>query len=366
MKYYFIYSAGGGGGEWDALERVWSESVQESLKSNILMKFGDIFINHRSNSENLIRPRRWEDINNIRQWMADNTGDNYINGGANILLDSGSAKIVSWITDKFPNLSSDEIIDKFNCVYDANNIYEKYASIINNSNVNYAVSFDIPNPFKVRSRGADNRLTVLERTEAFKFVDITAKYANDMHQVVGDKLMTTINGLWTPEELDEFLDKLEYTPTSYAVGGMSSLRGRAFESCVVSLKETECLDEVRTHFLGCAGIDKVRRLKQAGFSSDDLYSADCSTPINRSFSDRISNYYFYDDGTMIKILNETKDEILARHSASESPYFDEEELKDILLLIIRHQEGAHDRTTFEARAKIMLHNSDVFRRNALE
>ena len=40
-------------------------------------------------------------------------------------------------------------------------------------------------------------------------------------------------------------------------------------------------------------------------------------------------------------------------------------MTDIIELVIQHQDGAHTPETFEARAKLMLHNSDVFRKNAL-
>ena len=50
MKYYFIYSAGGGAGDWNGIKRVWKEDMPEKLKSNILLKFGDIFFNHKSST----------------------------------------------------------------------------------------------------------------------------------------------------------------------------------------------------------------------------------------------------------------------------------------------------------------------------
>lgn len=37
MKFYFIYSAGGGAGDWNGVKRVWAESMPHHLKSRILL-----------------------------------------------------------------------------------------------------------------------------------------------------------------------------------------------------------------------------------------------------------------------------------------------------------------------------------------
>ena len=98
MNYYFIYSAGGGAGDWNGVKRVWQSSMPKELKSSILLKFGDIYFNHVSN-KSIIRPIRWRRIHNLREWLYESTGDNFvISEKCNILLDSGSAKIVGWIS----------------------------------------------------------------------------------------------------------------------------------------------------------------------------------------------------------------------------------------------------------------------------
>ena len=96
MNYYFIYSAGGGGGDWNGLKRIWNDSMSESIKSSILLKFGDIFFNHVSSS-NITRPNRWSNITNLRDWLFKATNYPYVLNDSDILLDSGSAKIVGWI-----------------------------------------------------------------------------------------------------------------------------------------------------------------------------------------------------------------------------------------------------------------------------
>lgn len=361
MKYYFIYSAGGGGGEWDGVKRIWNSSVKPEIKDNILLKFGDIFFNHRK-SQNLIRPHRWRDITNVRSWIADATNDRYVHDSSQLFLDSGSAKIVSWLSYHHGNLTSDDFIRMFNDEYETNNILEKYSNIVIESNINKAVSLDIPNPFKVRSQGADNRLSLIERDEAFKFIDITAKYANELHNIIGDRIMTVINGMWTIDELNEYLEKLTYTPRAVAIGGLSNEKPRSFEYFVNMFQEFGLHNYDNVHFLGCAGIKKLDILKTYGYNLDK-FSADCSTPINRSFSDGISNYYFYNTGDKIKILEENRESILASHSRVQSPYFSYDEMSEIIDLVLTHQQGRefHTHETFNARAKLMLHNSDVFR-----
>ena len=56
MRYFFIYSAGGGAGDWNGLKRIWVSDMPIVLKENILLKFGDVFFNHAS-LNNLIKPR---------------------------------------------------------------------------------------------------------------------------------------------------------------------------------------------------------------------------------------------------------------------------------------------------------------------
>ena len=362
MKYYFIYSAGGGGGEWDGLKRIWKQSMKPCLKDNLLLKFGDIFINHRS-SDSPIRPIRWSSIKDLRQWLFDATNDEYVLDSSNILLDSGSAKIVSWLAYVHSDLDSEKLIKHFDDIYQKCDILEKYVSIIKTSRINHAVSFDMPNPFKVRSQGIDNRLNLLERESAFKFIDITAKYANELHKEIGDTMLTTINGQWSNDEYSEFFEKLDYTPKGFAVGGLSQARSKEFFDRASIIRRIQFPDgQVHPmHFLGCAGIDKVTVLRDLGFIDSALYSADCSTPINRSFSDRISNYYDYSTGKKTTVVQEHVDTILYQNSRAICPYYSNEELKEILIKIIAHQNGLHSYDTFSARAQIMLHNSDVFR-----
>ncbi len=137
MKYYFIYSAGGGAGDWNGVKRVWNDCMPTSIKSNILLKFGDVFLNH-AQPTTPCRPRRWNGITNLRQWLFDATQDNYVLDEANLLLDSGSAKLVNFIAHNNPNITNEELITQFDDIINRCQIIEKYISVIQYSNINSA------------------------------------------------------------------------------------------------------------------------------------------------------------------------------------------------------------------------------------
>ena len=52
------------------------------------------------------------------------------------------------------------------------------------------------------------------------------------------------------------------------------------------------------------------------------------------------------------------------HSNIRNPLYTCEELKEILDGVLRHQSGNSSPETYNARAKLMFHNADVFRYNA--
>ena len=365
MKYYFIYSAGGGGGEWNALKRIWLENMKPELKKNILLKFGDIFFNHRTVQKSLVKPKIWRQITNARTWISDATGDNYCNNQSNILLDSGAAKIISWLTFQREGLSTESIISSVKHEIEQHNILEKYCGFVLDSQINSAVTFDFPDPFKVRGQGQDNRLSVVERNDAIKFIDATAEYANYIYSKIGEKTMTIINGKWTVDEYNEFIQKINYTPTQIAIGGLSQCQSD-FEHYINNLRRFNLNSFEKVHFLGCAGFKKVNILKHYGYNDNNIFSADSSTIINRSFADGISKYYCYGSGRKIEIQEDNIEEILNIHKDLETPYFSYEEMAEILELVVTHQKGPyyHNTDTFNARAKIALHNSDVARKFA--
>ena len=183
MEYYFIYSAGGGGGEWNGLKRVWNTQVKKEIKSHILIKFGDIFLNHQNVGKEVYKPKLWKNLNDTRKWIYDNTNDQYILNNSNILLDSGTAKAVSWIASHNSNLKSYHFIQKFDEIVEKCGLLEKYVDIVKKSKINFAVTLDIPNPFKVRAR-SNTSLNLIRTNDNKPFIEVMAKYANKLYDML--------------------------------------------------------------------------------------------------------------------------------------------------------------------------------------
>ena len=377
MNYYFIYSAGGGAGDWNGIKRVWNENMPVELKNSILLKFGDVFFNHVS-SKSILRPERWSTISNLREWLYNDVNDEYVLNDSNILLDTGSAKIVGWIDHHNKIKDCDQLIKLFDDIVTNNNILEKYVDIIIQSNITHAITFDIPNPFKIRTQVENTRLNILNTaTSNHKLIMASAKYANKMFELLEKRLgtekaesilMTTINGMWSPGEVREFLALLNYTPKKIAIGGLSSVRGNSISTYIPTLEKLDLHSYEKIHFLGCGGLDKIRVLKQAGFSNDN-FSVDVSTPINRSIDGNKQNtswsgYYDYNSLSLHRIKPDTKNEILSLHSSTTSPLFSKEQMEKILTDILTHQDGNSSESTYDSRAKLIIHNNDVYRRYA--
>lgn len=376
MNYYFIYSAGGGGGDWNGLKRIWNDSMPENIKSSILLKFGDIFLNHVS-SANITRPNRWNNITNLRDWLFEATNDSYVLNNSNILLDSGSAKIVGWIAHHNPNISCKEAIDIFDDVINKNDILEKYIDIIIDSKITYAITFDIPNPFKIRSQNGNTRLNILDDSNNLDLIKASALYANKIYSTLKTKapslnidniLMTTVNGNWTLDEFKLFFELLDYEPINLAIGGLSSTSSSDLYKVIPKLKELNLHKYEKVHFLGCGGLKKISILKESGFSDDD-FSVDVSTPINRSIDGNKQNtsfsaYYDYSSLSMYRIKDDTHADILNLHINTNDTLFSDEEMKEILADIILHQHGESSDKTYDSRAKLIIHNNDVYKQYA--
>ena len=377
MNYYFIYSAGGGGGDWNGIKRVWNENMPVELKNSILLKFGDVFFNHVS-SKSILRPERWSNISNLREWLYNDVNDKYVLNDSNILLDTGSAKIVGWIDHHNKIENCDQLIKLFDDIVTNNKILEKYVDTIIQSNITHAITFDITNPFKIRTQGENTRLNILNTAKSNdKLIMASAKYANKMFELLKKGLgiekaesilMTTINGMWSPDEVKEFLALLNYTPKKIAIGGLSSIRGKSISTYIPTLEELDLHSYEKIHFLGCGGIKKIKILKESGFSNDK-FSVDVSTPINRVIEGSMKNsvcsgYYDYNSLTLHRIKSDTKNEILNLHSSTTSPLFSKEQMEKILNDILTHQGGNSSESTYDSRAKLIIHNNDVYRRYA--
>lgn len=379
MKYYFIYSAGGGAGDWNGVKRVWSQYMPEALKSKILLKFGDIFLEHAS-GHNFIRPQRWRGINNLREWLSNSVNDEYVKTqSCDILLDSGTAKAVNMIAHHNPRVSCERLIELFNQAFEENRVFEKYTQIVHTSQLNSAVTFDIPNPFKIRSQNGAARLNIIDHETNYALVRLSVAYANRMHDMfvalggteyADNTLSTIVNGLWSGEEMDFFFSRLNYWPRKLAIGGLSStsVSETDIRRQMAILQRFDILSFDKVHFLGCGGFKKVKAIKDCGIDGDHI-SVDCSTCINRSIDGSTSGsaqsgYFDYQSRMLIRITPQSKSAILRKHANIHNPLYSLDEIKNILDSILLHQSGRSSNDTYNARAKLIFHNADVFSRYA--
>jgi len=366
-----------GAGDWNGIKRVWKKDMPEKLKKNILLKFGDIYFNHKSSSS-ILRPERWNNITDMRKWLYENVSDEYVSNNSEILLDSGTAKIVSFIDHNYNlgKLDTEKIIEYFKNIVDNNNIVEKYADIIIESKINLAVCFDIPDPFKVRSDNelVDRRRNILEKDKALELMDVSILYTNKLYNILKEKigedktiniLMPVVNGQWDKEQFEIFLSKLDFTPKNIAVGAIS---GRDYHINDLKINTFGLEKFQRVHFLGCGGLAKTRDLKE-NFKGEK-YSVDVSTPINRAIDgatsgSSFSGVYSYNDFKLIRINNENKDKIISDYAKGyKEKVFTLEKFEEIINSILMHQNGKSCEETYNNRARLIIINSDVFRYNA--
>ena len=113
---------------------------------------------------------------------------------------------------------------------------------------------------------------------------------------------------------------------------------------------------------------KISVLKESGFSDDD-FSVDVSTPINRAIDGNKRNtsfsaYYDYSSLSMYRIKDNTHDDILNLHINTKDTLFSNEQMKEILADIILHQHGKSSDKTYDSRAKLIIHNNDVYKQYA--
>lgn len=375
MRYFFIYSAGGGAGDWNGIKRVWNNSMPVRLKSNILLKFGDVFFNHSPKFGNisLIKPKIWLQVTNMRQWISSAVNDSFVLNTSNILLDSGTSKIVNYIVTLNPNFSENQIINEFLQLVSAHGILQKYANIINTSNINEAVTFDLPNPFKIRTQSTNTRTNVFSNTSSAQLIAESANYCNQIYTLLGksqQKMLTTISGKWTAAEINRFNSLLNYTPDKIAVGALTRTNPIDFTTALQTINSIYNFNTlIRVHFLGCGGIDKVNLIKAAGFNLAHI-SVDNSTPYNRAIDGNKtgtsqSGYFDYTNYSLHRINPATIQKILLLHSQYANSHFTVAEMKTILSGILNHQNSNSSPSTYENRAKLVIHNNDVFRENAV-
>ena len=344
MKYYFIYSAGGGAGDWGGVKRIWNQSMPVELKSNILLKFGDAFYNHASGNR-LTKPKLWANIKNLREWLHEATNDDFVLNDSTILLDSGTSKIVSYITHHNPDFEPEEVIEEFDRLINENNIFDKYVEIINESNVNYAVTFDIPNTFKIRSQNGDTRRIHFNGNQESLMIDKCIQYCNRLYNELGNqnKILTTFSATWSTAGIRRFFEELTYIPNKLAIGGISDASIIDTDTYINNLQNVINLNDYQyVHFLGCGGFKKVRKLKEMGFTSNTQFSIDNSTPMNRAIDGNTagtsqSGFICPNNGQIKRINPDTVQDILLENDRSTNRLYQREELERILNQILNHQ-----------------------------
>jgi len=371
MNYYFIYSAGGGAGDWNGIKRVWNDSMSPILKERVLLKFGDVFFNHAS-SASPIKKGMWKKITDVRKWLYDNVNDEYVLKNTNILLDSGTSKLINHISTQNNELNPEEIIYKFRSIIEKNNVLEKLVEIIIKSNINEAVTIDAPNPFKIRTKSENTVTNIFRESHDYIHVELNAEYCNKMYEMLGgqEKMLTTFNGLWDKASLKLFLKALKYKPNKVAIGGLTRANDEDIQNKLSEISQSINLKELdRVHFLGCGGVAKTISIKKSGFLSEK-YSVDNSTPYNRAIDGNTtgasqSGYFDYTSKELYRINPDTKTEILELHSKVINKHFSNADMENIIDGIIKHQSGNSGHDTYNNRARLIIHNHDVFRQNAL-
>lgn len=373
MDFYFVYSSGGGAGDWNGVDRMFSEHMPNYLKDHLLIKFGDIFFNHRS-QKSIIKPKLWNKIDNARDWIIGNTNDEYVRTTTNLVMDVGTTKIVSYLSAKKMASNANSLVDGFKSVLYQNEVLKKYCDMITMSNINYAVTFDIPNLFKVRSQVGDVARRIVDGSSNL-IIDSSASFANDICSGIDSpsRLLTTINGNWSNCEIESFLSKLNYIPTKLGIGGLSDERDqKAFSEQIARIDELLGLHNYeRVHFLGCGGLKKANIIKNV-LGNCENFSVDNTTAYNRSIDGSTSGetqscYYDYVSKEMIRISPQSRERILHLHLQATNlgiAHFGIDEMSCIIDNIIMHQSYNSSQDTYNARGMLIMHNFDVFRFNA--
>jgi len=373
MDLYFVYSSGGGAGDWNGINRVFLNSMPLNFKNNLLIKFGDIFFNHRSN-RSILKTQAWRNVTNAREWLIDRTNDETLLDTMNLIMDVGTTKIVSFITHNHPEYTDIQIIEEFNNIIQNERILEKYGLIINNSNIRNAVTFDIPNLFKVRTQHGNVDRNLFNSLEAKqRMIELAAQYANHTYHATGnnpDILLTIISAEWTNDDIDHYFDLLDYTPTKLGIGALTNYPNASFNEMLLRLdRKLNFNNYLKVHFLGSGGIQKANRIVET-LGNRPNFSVDVTTPFNRGIDGNTrgtsqSGYYDYQTKSLNRINPDNLENILNIHSEfdNDRKIYNDDEMLEILENIIQHQSNNSSQETYNNRAKLIIHNFDVYQYN---
>lgn len=373
MDFYFVYSSGGGAGDWNGVNRMWNQFMPDYFKENLLIKFGDIFFNHKG-INSLLKPRNWENVNNARDWLINRVGDNNLANTKNLLMDVGTTKIVNYIDSKNPNFTTTQIIEEFDRIIENDKILEKYCSLILESNINNAVTFDIPNPFKVRNQSGNPVRNIFnDKNCKSLLIDKCVKYANFTYNNIDseNRLLTILPAFLQDNEITDYLNKLDYVPTKLAIGALIDMNTELFTKSILNIDKVLNLKNYKkVHFLGCGGIKKAQLLKLV-LGNHSNFSVDNTTAFNRAIDGNTkgttqSGYVDYHNKKIHRVKPDSKRDILNIHfnTDNSTKLFSDNEMEIILNSILKHQSNNSSKETYDNRAKLIMHNFDVFRHNA--
>lgn len=374
MDFYFVYSSGGGAGDWNGINRVWNEFMPSYFRDNLLIKFGDIFFNHKGLNR-LTKPQLWNNISNARTWLIERTRDSSLATTPNLIMDVGTTKIVNYIACHYSNLSPEEVIEKFDEVLNEELILDKYGDFILESNINNAVTFDIPNPFKIRNQSGNTIRNIFTDSNCKNLlVSKCIQYANHTYSKLenSNRLLVLIPSFLSENEIESYLSRLNFTPQKIAIGALIDLNDSDFTDALTRLSNKLNLsDYTKVHFLGCGGLKKANLIKRT-LGNHSNFSVDNTTAYNRSIDGNTSGssqscYYDYNQKSMIRITPSAKNEILRLHTrtATNIKLFSDAEMKIIIESVLEHQSNNSSQETYNNRAKLVIHNFDVFKYNAL-
>ena len=121
----------------------------------------------------------------------------------------------------------------------------------------------------------------------------------------------------------------------------------------------------------CVHISKIAKFNSINFKKC-LLVVDKNVPkkhvssINKSLKNNQSCYIDYINKKQYRIKPESKKNILSIHHDTDNnlKLYSDSQMEDILNSIIEHQSGNSSTETYNSRAKLIMHNFDVFRYNA--
>ena len=204
-------------------------------------------------------------------------------------------------------------------------------------------------------------------------IDKCVKYANFTYKNIDseNRLLTILPAFLQDNEITEYFDRLDYTPTKLAIGALIDMNNEDFTNSIINMdKKLNLKSYSRVHFLGCGGIKKAQLLKST-LGNHSNFSVDNTTAFNRAIDGNTkgtsqSGYIDYENKKIHRINPQTKNDILKIHYRTDKSIklFSDNEMEVIINSILEHQSSNSSTETYNNRAKLIMHNFDVFKYNA--